>query len=90
MCGGVEASVPHGDDQLGIADGQGAGEVHRVGAAQGVVSSKFAGMLLDRGAEFNRPGGGPELVPFALGVVQLGLGEVVMRPAAANAARTSG
>jgi hypothetical protein len=35
-------------DEVGIADGQGTGEVYGIGAAHGVRASQFAGAAFDR------------------------------------------
>jgi hypothetical protein len=47
-CGrsGVQAAAPDGNDEVRVCDGQGAGEVDRVGAAQGMASGEAASVLL--------------------------------------------
>ena len=51
---GVQAPVPDGDHQAGIADGQGAGQVDGIGAAQSVNAGQAAGMLLHGGGQLDR------------------------------------
>ncbi|OBH00529.1 hypothetical protein A5696_16130 [Mycobacterium sp. E2699] len=69
---GVQASVPDGDDQVGIADGQRAGQMNCVGSSQGMGSSEVAGVLFNRRGEFDWAGRGPEV-----GQPMLGIGELI-------------
>jgi hypothetical protein len=71
---GVQASVPNGDDQAGVADSQRAGQMDSVGSAQGMGSGEVAGVLFNRRGEFDWAGSGPEVLPVTLGVGELGFG----------------
>jgi hypothetical protein len=53
-CAGVQAAVPDGDNEAWVADGQGAGEVYRVGAAQSMAAGEPARVLLDSSGELYR------------------------------------
>ena len=53
---GVQASVPNGDDQAGVADCQRAGEMDSVGSAQGMGSGEATGVLFNRRGEFDWAG----------------------------------
>ncbi len=75
---GVQAPVPHGDDQAWFTDGQRTCQMHCVGTAQGMGSGEAAGVPFDRCAEFDRAGGGPEVLPVMLGRGELRFGEVVV------------
>ena len=70
----VQASVPNGDDQAGIADSQRAGQMDSVGSAQGMGSGEAPGVLFNPRGEFDWAGGGPEILPVAHGIGELGFG----------------
>jgi hypothetical protein len=74
----VQASVPNGDDQAGVADCQRAGQMNCAGSAQSVGSGEVAGVLFNLGGEVYRAGGRPEDLTVALGFGELGFGEVVI------------
>jgi hypothetical protein len=71
---GVQASVPNGNDQAGFTDSQRAGQMNSVGSAQGMAAGEPAGVLLNRGGEFDWAGGGPEIFPVTFGSRELGSG----------------
>jgi len=71
---GVQASVPNGDDQVGFADSQRAGQMNCVGSAQGMGSSEVAGVLFNRRGEFDWAGRGPEVLQATLGIGELRFG----------------
>lgn len=75
---GVQPPVPGGDDEVWVSEGQSAGQVHRVGAAQGVGAGELPGMAFDGCGEFDRAYRGPVLLPCLLGYVQVIVAEVVV------------
>ena len=75
---GVQPPVPDGDDEVGVGEGQGAGQVHGVGAAQGVRAGQLPGVLFHGCGELDRAHGGPVLLPRLLGRVQVLAGKVVV------------
>jgi Domain of unknown function (DUF5753) len=80
MSAEAEPTVPGCEDQPWLADGQGAGEMDGVGAAQGVAGGELPGVLLDGTGELDWPGGGPVLFPCLLGGGPVGRVEVVIAP----------
>ncbi len=50
----VQPPVPDGDDEVGVADGQGAGQVHGTGAAQGAGAGQLPGAAFDGCGQFDR------------------------------------
>ena len=88
MCGGdrqpsgggadVQPPVPHGQGEVRVADGQGAGQVHGVSAAERVGAGQRSGVALDGCGQLDRADGGPVLFPGLLGCVQVGFTEVVV------------
>ena len=77
-CARVQSPVPGDDDEAGVADGQGAGEVDGVRASKGVQTGQLAGMLFYGCGELDRPGGRPVTIPGALGRVEFVFIEVVV------------
>ena len=77
-CARVQAAVPHSDDEGGVGDGQGAGEVDGVRPPQGVEAGELACVPLDDGGELDRAGGRPVLLPRGLGRVKVLLIEVMV------------
>ncbi len=71
---GVQASVPNGDDQAGVANSQRTGQMNGVGSAQPMGPGEVAGVLFNRRGEFDWAGGGPEGLPVSLGIGELGFG----------------
>jgi hypothetical protein len=59
---GVQAAVPGGHDQLRVANGQGAGEVHGVPAPKPVLAGQVPGMPRYRRGELDRTDRGPVLL----------------------------
>lgn len=74
----MEPAIPHGHDELAVADGERAGEVHGVSAAQSVLDGELAGMTLDCGRQLHRPGCPPELRPAFFGLLETVLVEVMV------------
>lgn len=74
----VEPPVPDGDDEVGVADGQGTGEVERVGSEQRLIAGELAGVALHRRGELDRPGRCPVAFPVPLGGVQFRPGDVMV------------
>ena len=72
------APVPDGDDEVRVADGQGAGQVHGVGAPQGLGAGQLPGVAFYGCGELDRAYCGPVLFPCLLGGVQVVLAEVVV------------
>ena len=44
---GVQPPVPGGDDEVRVGEGQGTGQVHDVGTAQGVGASELPSLAFD-------------------------------------------
>jgi hypothetical protein len=59
----VQPPVPDRYDEFGIADGQRAGQMHRVRAPQSAAPGQLTGVPLHRRGQLNRANGGPELFP---------------------------
>lgn len=59
----MEASIPHGNDEPAVGDGERAGEMHGVSAPQGVFAGELAGVTLDGRRQLDRPRRTPELLP---------------------------
>jgi hypothetical protein len=74
----VQSAIPDGDDKVRVADGQRAGQVHGVGATQGVFAGELASMAFDRGGQLHRTARCPVLLPCLLGVGQLVLAQVLV------------
>lgn len=74
----MEVSIPDGDDEVGIGDGERAGEMHGVSAPQGMLAGEVAGMTLHRWCQLDRARGTPELFPALLGVLEAISVEVVV------------
>jgi len=53
----AEPALPGGKDKAWMVDGQRAGQVDRVGAAQGMAGGELAGTLLNGACELDRAGG---------------------------------
>ena len=87
---GVQPPVPHGQGQVRVADGQGAGQVHGAGAAERVGAGQRSGTMLDGRGQFDRADGGPVLLPGLLGGVQIRFTEVVIAAGRGGEPRTSG
>jgi len=75
---GMESSVPHRHHQVGIFDGQGAGQVNGVGASKSMETRQPARAPLDSWSELDRSGGCPVLLPDVLGQRQAALVKVVI------------
>src|ERR1035438_8307189 len=77
---GVQPPVPDGDDEVGVANGQGASQVHGVRAPQGVGVGvgQLPGVAFDGCGELDGAHRGPELFPCLLGGVQVVVAEVVV------------
>lgn len=87
---GVEALIPDGDDEVWIADSDGAGEVDRIGAAKSMKACEVAGMTLDSTGELDRSSRRPVLVPGGFCRPSSSSVRSRCRFAAASTARTSG
>src|SRR6266699_4651329 len=74
----VQSPVPDGDDKVRVPDGQGAGEVDGVRAAQRVGAGEVAGVPFYGRGELYRTGGGPVGFPGLLGGVEVVIAEVVV------------
>jgi len=51
---GVQPPVPYGQDEVRIADGEGAGQVHGVSAAERVGAGQCSGVALDGCGQLDR------------------------------------
>ena len=63
----MKTLVPDGEDQIGVPDGEGAREMHGIGAAEGVTAGQLARLALHGRGELDPTRGGPELLPCPLG-----------------------
>jgi hypothetical protein len=59
---GVELAIPHSNDDVGGSNGQGAGEVHGVGAAQSVLRRQRSSAAFDTSGQFDWAGCCPQLL----------------------------
>lgn len=59
----AEPTVPGGQDQARLAQGEGAGEMDSVGATQGVERSELTGVLLDGAGELDWAGSRTRIPP---------------------------
>ncbi|HVB93428.1 MAG TPA: hypothetical protein VND67_03835 [Acidimicrobiales bacterium] len=74
----MKPSIPHRDHQIGIFDGQGAGQVNGVCAPEGMKTCQSACLPLYRRGEFDRSDGRPELLPSLFRHGQVVVVEVVI------------
>lgn len=79
-CGraGVQAAVPHRDDEAGITKGHGAGQVDGIRAAQRTLTGKLACVPLDGLGELYRADSRPVPLPGRLDRVQVSLVQVMV------------
>ena len=76
----MQTSIPYGDDQIRVANGERARQVHRIRAAERVLAGELPGVPFNGGSEFHRASGIPEFFPGLLGGVEIvGLHGVVAR-----------
>ena len=78
MCSGVQAAIPDGDDEVRVADGQGAREVDGVRTSQRLRAGQLPGVLLDGGGELDRARGRPEAIPGLLGRVKIMICDIMI------------
>jgi hypothetical protein len=83
---GMKSLVPDGDDQIGVGDGEGAREVHGVGASERVKACQPARVAFDGGGEFDTTRRGPVFLPGLLG----GLEVIVVEDVVAGGRSKSG
>ena len=74
----MKSLVPDGQDELGVSNGQCAGEMYRIGPPKCVETSQVAGVSLNFCSQLDRPGGAPVLLPRLFGQRQVVLGEVMV------------
>ena len=74
----MEASIPNCKDERGVTDGEGAGEMHRIGAPQGVLAHEVTGVTLDSRCQLNRPRSLPEPLPVGLHPLEATSVEIVV------------
>jgi hypothetical protein len=74
----VQPPVPDGQGEVGVADGQGAGQVHGISSAERVGAGQVSGVALDGSGQLDRSDGSPVLFPGLLGCVEIGFGEVMV------------
>ena len=77
-CASVQAPVPDRDDELGVGDSQGAGEVDGVRAPQRVPARKQPGVPLHGRSELDRAAGRPVLLEGPLSRGEVSVIEIVV------------
>jgi hypothetical protein len=87
---GVQSTMPDGNDEFGVANGQRAGQVHGVGTPQSVLAGELASMAFNRGGQLYRPTRCPVLLPCLLGAVQLILTQVMVASGCGQRVRARG
>jgi hypothetical protein len=73
----MQAAIPDRHDQVGISDGQSAGQVNGICAAERVRGGELAGVLLYGRGELDRSCSCPVLLPHLPGAAELALGQIV-------------
>jgi hypothetical protein len=74
----MKSLVPHGQDQFRIPNGQGAGEVYRIGPPKLVQTSQVAGMPFNFCSQLDWAGSAPVLLPRLFGCGQVVVIEVAV------------
>ena len=63
----MQPAIPHSDDQIGIAECKGAGQVDGIGASECVIMGQPAGVSLDSPSKVDGPRGRPVHFPGPFG-----------------------
>lgn len=74
----MKSLVPHGQDEFGIPNGQGAGQMYRIGAPECVQASEAPGMPFNFCGQLDWAGSAPVLVPRLFGCGQAFVTEVMV------------
>ena len=74
----MQAGIPDRHDQVGISNGQSAGQVNGICASERVRRGELAGVLLYGRGELDRSCSRPVLLPHVPGAAQLALGQTVV------------
>lgn len=60
---GMESSIPYGDDERLVRQGERTRQVHGIGASEGKILREIPGVTADRRRQLDRPGSPPEHRP---------------------------
>ena len=74
----MESLVPHGQNEVGIPDSQGAGQMYSIGAPKGMDAREVPGLPFNLSRQLDRSGSAPVLLPRLLGCGQVVVVEIMI------------